>query len=1150
MAGEVTAQSDLIHESDIPDAGGLIHESQIGAAPTVQAAPAPAPQPMPTPTPAPSSAGLIHENDIQSQGQTDAPTPTPNRAAPAPAQIEPSHVKLSDLPGASTVAKTMALLDKLGEPVRQRMKSTIAVAAYAGVPGAQDLYKHIIDNPDPHFHDISNYVYDKVSTQLPAQSQDGSFGIGELAKVSVGAAKVVTGVLGDMVTDPATYIGVGELTEAAQAARMAGQYGEKVVAARDVLTYGLPGARKVLISGEQGAKAVEAIKATQAAQAVSQAVDTIADTQLGRMGLKAVSAPIKAAAKVYQALSPYTAEPEVNFHLDAHAMQARQQQMAVKEYLNSFAEHGMTAEEKPLAFAVAENVPNLRSPNLPEDVIKAAGGKISATEEQVRAAVRANLPTIAKEMGVSLDPARAQALEEVVVKLKKGDAFWLEAQHQTGKLTAENVNDFVRENHMPHVRDPIYSSSQEDDLIKAKFDGPKVSGRSINKQRMIEGSVSEINKQIEKSTGKAGFFIEDPVVATAMRMEQAQKLLRDKPLIDIVKKYGVEDSIQARRAGLIPIDHPDFKPKNVALPGSVSTEMGKVVQHAGLVFDPDMATKMSHYLGAKPTTNIVGSISNVTKALNSSVLGKQNSIFKAQVFTAPALWARNALDNLFKGAVSNISFHSWKETSKIILTKLESPNMSARLLTSAGKDSGYTVGSFWKELESMRVFDTSSFKDGMDPYLSAAKKALLDQSSGPKAFVEKAKEWAKGAMGFVGHYGEKGENFSRAAFMHQKIIEEGFDKVAAYHEMQRVFFDYTRNSPLTDSARFFFPFIQHPIKTVQMAPELIGKNPGYYNALHNSFPQVLANAMGDPMSQQEFNSIAPDWLKEKNPIAGPIIHGKSWLAYLFGAPDESKGGGAGGMQLYLTPGIGMSIADHLLHPGMSPTVQSLYNYIADKNGFGEDRRKNVPGSKKWNAFLWDEIHGTLAMPNATNYIKQLAGIGNPDVYQPLTVHLFKAATSQFGGAIDIDKQAHYTLQAHARAYGDLIKNLSSELKQEVVGLQNPNSYASWFKQKYPNIIPTTNAEIYAEAQKKIQGLKAQQSAEDQMTRVAQSFARGQVDVGQYVAHIKGIEQNLRTINQNIQFTYQRLLDMSKGARNAQEARAKAGVKPIDFHTSK
>lgn len=1066
--------------------------------------------------------------------------PVQSSTAGLPVQPQNLPKGLSDIPGGSLVKQCLSVLDKSSYPVRMHMVSEVAGAAALGLPGAQELYQKLNPNnemfPDAHYRDVTDFMWDKVSQSMDPKMMLPYPNNGDFGRALIGVDKAMTGMAVDVVKDPLMYMGFGELTEGAQAIRKIGPEAASSLGvdyntasnARNALTLRSPFTQTpegindfgVVLSGDQLKTGVQAVKLSAPVQVASKMMDSAAETQIGQKVIQGAQSmnPINIMGKVARYLSPDTGIADIDYALNTHSALSKGQDAGIiQSYVKNIARAGYTDEEAKVIQELGESVPNLR-PNLPQDVIDSADGKLSASESDVRASAQSKLGDVAKKLGVTIGPGRDQAIIDGMVEAKKSDSRYLENLFRAGKLDASNIGGQVLENHLPHVMDPTHYGSTEADQAMQWVN--KVSSKGITKERTLLGSVSDVNRQVEARFGVKSLFIEDPFVATATREARSQRLVRDTDLMRTVKNYGTLPTPEAKAAGMQPIQHSETE---------------------GLVFPKQISGKVSYYLGVQSPGNLEGGISQIAQALNRTPIGTQNRILRMQVFTAPGIWARNAVDNLGKGVIYGVGPDAWAATHAILNDSFEGTRAAPNLIRPQGKF--YSGAELKKIFQDFGASKTTSFREGMNDFLGATKASLMDQARGvASSYATKAGEFAKGAMDFVSKYGEKAESFTRQAFLYQKIVKEGYEPAAAADMMTRVFFDYTRNSPATDAARFFMPFIQHPIKTALMAPEFLGKGAGYYNAVHNTFPAVLANMMSDPMHDQEFNQIAPDWLKQRDAIAGPMIAQNSWLSNIFG---KSKNGGP--VQSYLTPDLGMSILNTLKNPGLNPTFQALLNFTRGRqpdylvNGIAV-KGQEIPGSQKWNQLFWDTLRGSISMPNMERYIKQSFGLGNPQLYQPLTVHLMRAATSQFMGSTDLDSQAHSTLISLAHAYQDLQKGGSYQIKQEAQNaLASPTSYSTYMNQKYGPVIPASNATIYADAKTKMGTDLNNIRGEQQKTGLAQAFGEGKLDAGEYRARLHNLEQQIDAVNKGYQLGMTRYLEMSKGAKSPEEARARSGV---------
>lgn len=1108
---------------------GLVQGAQLFGSPTPSV---PSPQPVNgaqlfggSPQPVPSGA-MSGAQLFGGQANQSTPSPQPNAAPPPPGPNDGGKNSLlssAEDAGASLVKKAMSGLDKLSWVGRQHMVSEVAAAAYLGIPGANELYQKLNPEkqlfPDAHYRDVTDFVWDKAATNWDPKTMLPYSNTGVFGRSLLTTLKAITGLAADAQHDPAMFLGFGELSDGAKALQAVGDYSDIAKATERVpITLKAPfsdGASAAVLSKDQVTSGLNAVKNSAPIQA---AADIVSQSPVMQKVGAAAMAPVHVVAKGIRYLSPNTGFADIDYAMNTHSALSKGQDAGIiQSYVKNIATKNFSNEEAKVVQELGENAPNLR-PNLPDEVIKAAGGKISATEDEVRAVAQQKLEDVSKKLGVQIAPGRDQTIIDGLVEAKKSDARYLENQFKAGELSHENVNDLVLENHLPHVMDPAHYGSSEAEAAQQYV--RRISSDPITRQRKMIGTVSDINKEVEAKFGIQKLFIEDPFVATATREAKSQRLVRDTDLLSVVKKYGVASSPDAVKSGLQPIQH-------------AGTE--------GMLFPKNIAGKVSYYMGVTSPGNLEGGLAQIAQALNKTPLGTQNRILRMQVFTAPGIWARNAIDNLGKGIIYGVGPDAWSATHSIMSGAFEGAVSAPNALRPAGKF--YSGAELKKIFEDFGASRTTSFREGIDDYLGAAKGALLQQSSGSAIdYARKAGQFASGMMNFVSKYGEKAESFARQAFMYQKIVKEGYEPAAAADAMTRVFFDYTRNSPTTDAARFFMPFIQHPIKTALAAPELVGKSPGYYNMIHNTFPAVLANAMSDPMHTEEFNQLAPDYLRSKDAIAGPLLAQNSWLINIFG---QSRSGGP--VQTYLTPDIGMSILNTIKSPGVNPTFQSLINFV---KGREPDRMVNgtpihgrdIPGSEKWNALFWNTVRGTTSMPNTERYVKQALGLGNPQAYQPLTVHLMRAMTSQFMGSIDIDQEAHWKLVSLSHAYTDLQKSATYQLRQEATNaLKSPASFTSYMNEKYGPVIPASNAQIYADAKAKLGQNLNNMQGEQGKTSLAQSFAQGKLDAGQYRARLANLENQLDAVNKGYQLAATRYLEMARGAKSPAEARARAGV---------
>lgn len=993
------------------------------------------------------------------------------------------------------VGKVMG--NTVGVPMRA-VTTGIGLAAKGagalGVPTMTELSQKLNPSgqilPDSYFHDITDFYIDKAS-QAAGVNQMGS-----MARGIVETAKVGAGLLADTLLDPLRLAKFGALTpEAAELSKI----GDTSAAA---------GARNLVSIPSAGISVPM--------KTVQPALDMMAQSPVG---------------KIIRALSPDTGIEALDVAGNNHDAQRRGGVSAVQEgYLKPMADKNFTPEEKALITHLGESTPNLQ-PNVDPEIIKAAGGKISANEAEVKAVAAKNLPEAAKSLGIEVAPGRDQAVVDGVLAAKQSGARYNENMVKAGFITKDNVFEKTIENHMPHEMDPQYHGIQGSEQVqeavnteKPSVPGP-LSANDITKLRKMTGSVADLNQEILEKTGMKDFFITDPHVATAIREVRSQKLLNDKNYLDVVSRAGENMSpSEARNTGMVPILHPDLQDK-------------------GLFYSKDVAAKVSDRIRVPSVTSVGSSLGKIGETLSQSPAGNLNRIARATVFTSPGIFMRNALDNFVKAIARGTSFESFGDARDLLNGKSEGFTSAPNLLNKNGII--YSGEDLKNILGKSGLLQTSSFREGMGNLVDSVR-SESQSNIGLKSLLtgKTAAEYAEKMMGLVSKFGEKGENLSKAALFLERL-KQGYTPEMANREVTKFMFDYTRNSPAMNFTRFFSPFIQHPIKTALISPELVGSAPALYNAIQNTWPKVLGNAFNDPTTQAAIKQLLPANLQGKDPIMGPLLPGNTWLGAVLGAKPGQQ------VVPYLAPSIGTGILQHFDYFsdaarkaqsdgnfGLSPLMGAALRAIQGKDNFG----KQLPsdGTARLNYVLREGILGNIAMPETFKLLKQTFGIGDPQYYEPPTVMLMKALGGQLGGVSNLDSDTNFKMIALAHTRAEIMKQGMDQAHTEMRNM-NQGQYTSYVKENHGSIIPATNQEIYAETVQKMQSAVAGVSQQQQQTMASQSLVKGQISAAEFASKIKNIDDNVKKLNEAYRFGAQRYLQMSSGAKNSQDARAKAGV---------
>ena len=1122
--------SGVMTEADAAGIGqppGVLHESAAAGIPALP-------------------AGVYHESEVGgNQPFTQMPTSTDlaNAAGIAPEAQERSRQMIQA--GASMVGKVTKVLSA---PMRLVSGAIVSGAAALGVPGAAELKQQTNPEgrwlPDSYFNDITDFALSKADQAM------GLSQMGDQYRLLVAGTKLGVGGLANVLGDPLMYTKIGTLTKAAEEFQKAGLYSNQAAATeRSLLAIGSP----------LSSSAYELIGMNK----VQPVIDKLAQLP-----------GVKQAASVLRALSPDTGYADVDLHNRVSDGLARGETNALKQgYLMPMADRNYTPEEKSLMFALGESSSNI-TPAVPSHVLKAAltGGKTFQSEAEVTAAMQKSLPGLAQKAGMIVDPARADQLIDGALQAKRSDTRFLENAVKAGKVDESNIATSVIDNHMPHVRDPRFAGMQKADNIETSFSpsGAKPYTGSPIKQRTFLGSVDQANAAIEAKYGPEfkDFFITDPHLATAMREGQSLKLIRDSQTMDLLGKYGVRMTpTEAQASGRAFIEHPDFKGKNIVVVGEHGVQA--MNKFSDVAFPRDIAAKMNYRFGAPFMRNVTGFLGNAQDVFDSgrSAVKSLNGINRATVFMSESLFGRNVASNLVKAHVAGMGYDALMGARSALFSRWggfrQSLGRMAAMLP--GEDQGFRAvpslmnpnGKFYsaKEFSDLAtkfgITGANAFHDGVADFLQAGKQVTLQQMKAAPVTMglRGAAQVAQNIQHNVVVLGEHGENLVRAALFRQRLMD-GWEPGPAAAEVTKWLFDYTRNSPLTDAARFFMPFVQHPIKEALLAPENVARGAFQYNQLYNSFPRVLAAAFQDPLHQAAVNQLLPPTLRLKDATVGPMIPGNSWLANFF-APQDRSGNKQDGV-LYFNQQGPLSVLNHfdytskaaLQHQtesnyGLSPFWAAALHFVQGKDNFD----RPLAGTARWNNLFWEGLLGNIALPNTIKLVKNALGGGNPQLTTPLTATLANAAWGTFGGYTPLDQDYQVKILSLAHARRDLLMQGSEEVRKDAGALASPGAYSQWLRQSGREIVPTSNADVYAEAATKIQQASGQIGAEEAQANAARAFLKGGLSAKDYAARIRSIDDTLGQVNDAYSFGMQRYLDMAKGSKSPADARVRAGIPP-------
>ena len=663
---------------------------------------------------------------------------------------------------------------------------------------------------------------------------------------------------------------------------------------------------------------------------------------------------------------------------------------------------------------------------------------------------------------------------------------------------------------------------------------------TTSNRRIIQGTVQQKNLEALEKTGRSQYYIEDPVAAAYAKGLESKKLLRDSQYLDTVKDFGTRLKGGGDRRGMIPINHPELEGKTVVIAKDGKAPI--VVRHGDLLYPPEIASKVQSRIGLPPLTGF-------TKAWSD-----YNKVFRSAVFaSSPGMRIGNSLDNMYKTMA--VSGGKFMEASKGALASM------------LGKDAGFTSeanslrpsGKFYSAQEFKALADrfgmthTGSWSEGIAPLIETGKKMTFAEAGqdvaqfGPRYAMQRAQSLIKA----VDVFGQRGENMARLTLFRARLMA-GWEPEMAANEVTKYLFDYSRNSQAMNNVRFVMPFMQHPGKTLMATPALLSQGAGAYNFIQNTFPHVIANAFHDPLAQQAIQSLLPPNIKARDGIAGPWISGNTWMAAVFGG----KQGGPFGQLTWFDPRIGLRIDNHVnyLDKGgsdrfvgeLSPVLQAVLS-AGGRGDWGKSldwANGNVNIANRFEAALSHIVGGVLPFPNAEKMIAQGFGLVDEKYVEPNTVLMLKGMAGQFGGITNFDKDVNSKLLTLKYAIADQKKQFISTVRSELGSTVDPKSIAGYVKEEYGQITGMEPGQVWRQLQLSQMGEQSATSAAQYLMQQKQQqdapLGSGK-SAGDYAARIIGMTQEMARVNQAYRTMGAMYLQRSQGAKNADEARAKAGL---------
>jgi hypothetical protein len=836
--------------------------------------------------------------------------------------------------------------------------------------------------PEIAYHDILNYVA-PTNDQVEKLAEYG-FGPGVLSQASrlmYAGARTGVGLAADLFLDPLVGVGIfGKIPKVAEAVSSAAKAVEKIP----------PVGRKAL--------------KTAAGAGLGYDVAGLGGAAVGGMvGYNA--------NKILDAFDYRTGIEEVDTAASLHAGFKRGDQAGIVEgFVDPIRKLKLTDSENSVLASAIE------------------GTKNSASRDDILAVA---LEQAAKK-GVQIESNRLEQIADAGKKIKDENALDIQERVGGGLLFVdpkkpEAVEGLI-ENYLVHKISPeakayarknpeLAAAAQEAILAKrirndlrestlSTFDSGKYS-------RKIQTTLEEANSIMKDKTGVAKWFIDDPLVATAMKRADTKRLLRDKELIEKISKHGIPKS-EALKKGLRdyrPIRIPEYR-------GSLPSD--------DLVFPPKIADKIGYYVTPRETGQFV------------SYLDSYNRLFRTFALAKMDYYMQNWGENVFKNWVQGVKLSDYADLVKISKGRGD--------IDIGGKK--IPAIELRRQIQKYGIDSGGQFVEGLEPALFAAKKMMRERvKEGIRNPIRGAADAVKSGFGLVREAGVRGENYTRRALFLNRL-KKGMSAEAAALDVEKYLFDFSRTTKSMDTLRRFYdPFIQAAIKSAYIMPEMLLKAPEKYNFLHNNMMGALEAAAQDPVTASEVKAILPYYRQIQDPIVGPILTGNNWLYKIFtntsGEPREELGGKTA--VLFKAP-IGADILNRFAlwdqevgkQGGLiSPLIRSFAIYATGRDPFtgkNIDPPNNAADTaRRLNYAFNSTLESAVPFPNTLKLIKQELGIGDVQYFTPRAVLLLHGNLGKFVNVTNLDKEYFFRKLSFHRAHQGLMKEMVSRLTAEMQG---------------------------------------------------------------------------------------------------------------------
>lgn len=1014
--------------------------------------------------------------------------------------------------------------------------------------------------PDIAMNDVINYYGDKFfgtpqNVQDWVSTHTNSPLTGKATKALYWTARTGLGMAANVYADPLMLARLGvynytpEGLEAYKAGQSVGPEG------RQAISMQLP------LDRRRGIPAAPIVDAAQ--QAVTKARGVAEKIPGAKQSIAAVQGVVQGAGQLLRSLHPFTGNDQLDLARSAHKAIMRGDETYQSAFANTTNGLNLSDSELNVVNSLMESTPNLR-PSFATDKMVKDYPKYGASEAEIRAMIKQRVQKEADRLGIRLDPGKAEAIEEGVVATKKYNNRTLERQVEFGHIDSKDAHKHVIENYLTHKLSPeaeafrkshpnnpelvsSFVEAQETQKLVRAVKGKTLMAYNPNQRaRQIRNTLEEANAIMREKTGVTNWFQTNPFVAAMERNALSLKHARDKKLLDTISQYGYQpqNAAEKRRlmeAGWKPILHPEFDGKQVIIkkfndeayreakgmaPDHVNqkqfTKTVKMNYH-DVLFPGEVAEKISYDI----IPRAMGTMTNINAYMDT-----YNRVFRTTTLLKPDYYLTNWTGNIVKNVVNGVKMEDWVDAANALLGK----EGTTFTMIENGKRVEKPISELRALIDKWNV-RSSHFNEDLEPSLYAAKKVTRES---PGTFSrEQGLEKVKQLMTTMNKVGARGENFTRIA-MFVNRIKEGYTPERAAFEVEKFLFDFGRTTHNLDvTRRWMAPFIQHAIKTAAVAPELIGKAPGVWNAWHNSIPHTLQAAFNDPIQASAIAKIMPSYFKNQDRIAGPLFTGNVWLA-ANAQVDQDK---QGGKQTFVTtlglPG-GMEImnqfgfffdSDIARQDTMAPVLRSIAILFAGKDpydGKDIDVTKDFQPVKRLNWAVRQFVLGAVNFPAVSKIAAVKFGLKDSTYYEGASIALWNSMMGRFGKITNLDREFQFRIMHFAANEKALRSALASQIIKENTGRTADITLA-----KYPDLIrnqvgdfqnPDNSAGLMNRLQ--LNHIEANE------TNLAKKILSNNPPTAAEIANmIKNIQKSAHEANMTYQTSAKRYLEMANEQRN-------------------